>query len=356
MAKWVLQVAILVAAAAGSVLFARADPDVPHRASPRLVHIADASATAVPWIDAVPAGPTPAPPASPNPAPAGARPCLAPALDIAFTGAQGATGEQVVIGFALANHSATTCTLSGHPQLALVTAAGRFVAVTAPAAVGREQVTLLAHHGLLHVPAAMQVGIPGQAGFAVISGNEREACMQSRPWLGRLGLALPAHGGVLTLQAPIGIRVCPGSPLVWPFGADDITSIGNIVLAAIPSPAPPRYDVRVLTPAPLPAGRAIRYDVLLTNRGKMPLLFASPCPSYGEALDPSETGLPGPAVYVLNCHGLAPVWPGKRVTFSMVLPATDAAGGSGRHVLYWQLLWFPSDGLGGTARAIVQIR
>ncbi len=354
MVGWILRAACLIVAVAGVGFAVRADAGEPSRTARPQEHAATASTTAVPWLYEVAASPTAAGPATPVPAPAGTLPCRASALDGAFIGEQGITGAQQVSIFVFGNHTATTCTLSGHPQLRLVTAAGRVLAASAAVASAPERVTLLAHHGLLHAPAPMQIREPGQATLVVLSGGEVGACRWS-PQPVRLRVLLPAHGGALTVQDPAGMRTCNDTLAALSFESQDYMSVGDIVVAAPPSPPPPRYDVRLVVPAFARAGQAVRYSVLLANRGAVPLAFPARCPSYAELLDPNPKGPGGPALYVLNCHGVAPVVPGGHVTFAMELPASEAVGDAGRHLLYWQLVWFPAAGVAGTARATLQL-
>jgi len=270
------------------------------------------SATAIPWTTATP-------PLAPTPvgAPVGARPCHAAALTAADLGTSALTGGQLATGIGVGNRSAVACTLFGVPVVDLLDGQGRPLPRRQDTAAGfggpLRRVVLPPGLGPLR-PGFPTPGQPAIDIFWRVNGAGGFACVPAPPVAVAVRVVLPAGGGSLTVPVT---RIAPCGSQIGVTGFQDVVA---------PAPATPVYplSVRLRLPATALAGQPLRYAVVLTNAGTMPVRFHAGCPAYREVLVVSA-GPPGARRgivqhrYLLNCGAVRAVAPGARVAFAMVL-------------------------------------
>jgi hypothetical protein len=79
------------------------------------------------------------------------------------------------------------------------------------------------------------------------------------------------------------------------------------------------------------AGRWLSYTVVLKNRSTDVFRFGATCPSYTESVDRKSVA------YVLNCHPVGAIDPGKSVRFAMRVRLPRHPPGHWQAQLYWEL-------------------
>jgi len=80
------------------------------------------------------------------------------------------------------------------------------------------------------------------------------------------------------------------------------------------------------------AGKWLAYTVVLKNRGSSVFRFGATCPSYTESVVPNKD-----VAYVLNCHPVGSIDPGKSVRFAMRVRLPSHTPGSWQAQLFWVL-------------------
>jgi len=293
-----------------------------------------ASAGVIPWIDALPARPTP----SPSPViPAGTAACSIGDLRVGYDGAGGLGGGQLSATVSFVNVGGNPCVLQGFPGLALLDARGSLIETT---------------------PSGYLITDRSDPVFLAARGQSRQAYV-AFAWpaidLAAGGAECPSAqaASAIRLTLPGGsAKIIPAiQPADRPMSASISPCHGLIAVGAFeavepsvePTPTPHPLSYKVARPASLRAGDNLNYTVTLTNTTDAPVAFSDPCPNYHEDLyfGQGVTGPPlGKHIYALNCHPVGAIAPGVSVTFAMVLdvPATAAVGD-------YTLLWAPEGGL-----------
>lgn len=287
---------------------------------------------AIPWIDALPAMPTPAP----RPViPAGTSACSIGDLRVNYDGGQGLGGGQLSATVSIINVGSNPCVLQGFPGLVLLDARGNVIKTTPSGYLitDRSDPVLLAGRGQTrqaYVPFAWPA-IDMTAGGAECPSAQTAAAIR---------LTIPG-GGTQTIRAiqpadgPIRASISPCRGLIA------VGAFQAVEPSVEPTPHPLSYKVAL--PASVRAGSNLAYTVTFTNTTSAPVAFSDPCPNYHEDLyyGPGVTGPPlGKHFYSLNCQPVKAIAPRASVTFAMVLdvPATASAG-------EYTLLWAPEEGI-----------
>ncbi|MHB1576929.1 MAG: hypothetical protein ACYCX9_10560, partial [Candidatus Dormibacteria bacterium] len=128
-------------------------------------------------------------------------------------------------------------------------------------------------------------------------------------------------------QHPAAIAPCDGILGVSPFQA------------VAPTPKLPLLAARLKAPTSVVAGRALRYQVVLTNRSKVAVHFADTCSAYSESLGGGAGAVSVKVVkeYQLNCAAAGTLLPKASISFAMVLDTPKGAPHI-RAVLGWGLV------------------
>jgi hypothetical protein len=154
-----------------------------------------------------------------------------------------------------------------------------------------------------------------------------------------VALAVAVVAGWVARPALVGDRdvVGPGPAVTAPPGA--VPWVREPARPRAPTPTTPGVrpaDLAVTIDAPGRAvlGQPLRYRVTIANAGEASLPLR-PCPNYDQRLA-VEGASPVLQPWRLNCHQVAAIRPGERVTFLMefAVPATLQPG---RAVLIWNL-------------------
>ena len=333
-ARWLVAAALLVAAC-GSVPTASEKPSyVPWVALPAQHHYVEA-----PLASQVP----------PIPIPAGTRACQASQLEGVNIGMSGATGN-VNMPLLFRNRGSSDCYLEGYPDAAVLAPNGSVLAAGS-GATGRGtffddgpvvQVMLKAGTPALPSPGPGYTPPLGEA-FMNFSWY---ACTPLQA--NRLALDLPDAGGRLVI--PFDMRA------YFSAACDGSSSYPPAVFRGPFSPTgvewPPGYDYLSVTATiggltSVQRGKTLVYYVTLRNTSDRDYLL-TPCPDYAQFIGPKL----GIVEYQLNCGPVAPIRPGRAVTFEMKFTVPSTAG-TGISSLNWSL----NDGrLGGAyTRADIEI-
>jgi hypothetical protein len=285
----------------------------------------------VAWIDATPA---PSPPPSERPT-AGLPTCSADALDLRFTGWNGAGGSlQGGIVMSEPDASAPMCVLSGVATVSFLNARGRTMAIDVGPIPNPSPAAVVIEPGL-SLPPEHEALLVGQAGFSVYWSNW---CGPDPGPSATLVVGLPGSG-TRRLAIDVAAPRCDSA-------ADrSVMTVTPIEAAEAPEPSPPPWaDLagHAEVPSVVVAGETLHYLVTLRNNGDQPVPL-DPCPAYVERLWSGNSLVAEPS-YLLNCAATSPIQPGSTTTFEMVLdiPA-DAPPGSG------MLLW-GTDGPGPSSQ------
>ncbi len=159
------------------------------------------------------------------------------------------------------------------------------------------------------------------------------ACSPPSEVAGSVVFGVPGGGIQVPVSAPASgphsgsIAPCDGVLGVSPFQAE------------APNRELPRLDARLKAPTSVVAGRALRYQVVLTNKSQVAVDFAKTCAAYSESLG-GGTGAERAKVvrqYELNCGAAGTLLPGDSITFAMVLNTARTASHI-QAVLHWGLM------------------
>lgn len=303
----------------------------------------------VPWVALKPASasaPTPLP-VSP-----GTAECTSDDLAARFTGGEGLTGGQLVGGFVFSDRSNAPCQVSGTPTVQLLSASGAVIKVRpGPDLIGNPPSSPVL---LMPGPAASATGAarPGQA-WLDLTWPELDlaaggtTCSPAPAVASSVTFNVPNGGGQVTVTVPTtgmhpaSIAPCGGVLGVSPFQA------------VAPIPKLPLFAARIQAPTTVVAGRALHYQVVLTNRSKAAVDFANTCGAYAESLSGgtgSGTSLKVVEQYQLNCASARTLRPGGSITFLMELMTPRTAP----HVLAY-LVWGLSPWSGFTTGALTVV-
>jgi hypothetical protein len=290
----------------------------------------------VPWI-ALKAAPASAP--TPVPVPPGTADCTSADLAARFTGVQGLTDGQLIGGFVFSDRSSAPCQLSGTPTMQLRTAGGAPIKVRpGPDLLGNPPSSPVL---LLPGRAANSSGAasPGQASLVLTwptldPTTGGTTCSPTPAEASSVIFNVPNAGGQVTvtlptsgIQHPAPIAPCDGILGVSPFQA------------VAPTPMLPLLAARLKAPTSVVAGRALRYEVVLTNRSKVAVRFADTCSAYSESLGGGAGAVSVKVVkeYQLNCAAAGTLPPKASISFAMVLDTPKSAPHI-RAVLGWGLV------------------
>ena len=255
------------------------------------------------------------------PAPGAIRSCGINDLYAVSNGASGATGH-IVYSIALANHSATACSLQGFPLLSLISKQGSAV----PLQESNDPGGIVGNGGRDIPMGVLQSNqpapVPHQGGSNAYVLFEWYYCSGTAPEIVAVDLTLT--GGSKTVRVPL-----LNEGLAWgPSRCDDPSQGRRLLVGPIQAPAPapvtqrPQWQVAMEAPAQFVAGKTVAFTVTLTNISSTPIAFDT-CPAYEEGFTPDQM-----VTYQLNCGPVGSVQPGASLTFAMqfLVPSTTPAG------------------------------
>ena len=270
--------------------------------------------------------------------PAGTPACQSEDLAARFTGVEGLTGGQMVGGFVFSDLAGAPCEVSRTPTVHLLSASG-------------SEIQLRPGPDLLgNPPSAPVLLMPGLAGSATGGARPGQA------WLALTWPALDLAAGDTTcsptaaLASSVVVEVPNGGvqvPVTVPASGlhsgpiapcDGVLGVSPFQGVA-PNPQRPLLAARLKAPTSVVAGRALRYQVVLTNKSQVAVDFAKTCAAYSESLG-GGAGTNSVKVvrqYELNCAAAGTLLPGHSITFAMVLNIPKAAPHI-RAVLGWSLM------------------
>jgi hypothetical protein len=258
----------------------------------------------------------------PIPAPTAIRRCAVDDLFAVSNGGNGATGH-IVYSVALANHSATACTLQGFPGLVLITKQGTAVPLQESNDPGG-----MVGNGGRDIPTGVLepdqlAPVPHQSGpFAYVL-FEWYYCGGTPPEIAAVDLTPP--GSTRWVRVPL----LNEGQAAGPSRCDDLSQGRRLLVGPIQAPradqvvTPIRqWQVVMDAPAPFVRGKTVAFTVTLTNISGVPVVFDT-CPTYEEGFTPDQM-----VAYQLNCAPVGTVQPGASVTFAMrfMVPLTTPAG------------------------------
>jgi Domain of unknown function (DUF4232) len=271
----------------------------------------------IPWLAARPQ----LGPADPVLAPA----CTASQLQ-ATLALQGATGN-LVGAIQIRNRSSRACALVGRPKLS-------FVGATSKWRVTRWHGSPdLPYDPLAPPPGSLRALAPAKVVSVALfwsnwcgsgssdtgnSGRPPSALVLAVPGGGTIRLAQNRIGGG---KRPLGAPPCLAAHSPSKLMASRFTPIAPQgppsselpLRARIVSAARLTIKGKVVTPVLVARpGSVLAYTVVLTNRGRHAFRFGSSCPAYTEGIDANRQ-----QAYILNCHPVGPIAPGKSVRFAM---------------------------------------
>ncbi len=293
------------------------------------------AARVVPWSSL-----KPEPGASPTPlaVPAGTPACRSKDLSVLFTGVEGLTGGQMVGGFVFSDRASFPCELSGTPTVHLLSASGSEIQAR---------------------PGPDLLGNPPSAPVLLMPGLAVSATGATRPGQAWLDLTWPtlnlSAGGTACSPPPevagSVVFTVPGGDIQVPVSAsasgphsgsiapcDGILGVSPFQAEA-PNPELPLLSARLKAPNSVVAGRALRYQVILTNKSHVAVDFAKTCAAYSESLGGGSGAESVKVVrqYELNCAAAGTLLPGDSIAFAMVLNTPKTAPHI-RAVLRWSLM------------------
>jgi hypothetical protein len=288
------------------------------------------------WQIANSIGPIAVPPQPPT--------CKLADLDLVSNGSNGATGH-IAYSISLSNHGPVACSLTGYPDISLVTRQGTRLTLPEQKVVG----------GFLGSPDVAQVVLPpNQVAPAPHSGTatayvifEWYYCGATPPAIGAVDLKLP--GSAASRRVPIldeGLASGPSR-------CDDPSQGRTLLVGAIVAPAAdaavfqaPALRVSLDLQETMVAGKTIRYHVTIANESGAPITFDT-CPAYDEGFTPD-----GMVSYELNCAPVRRLEAGSSATFAMefaVPPASKTPAGPEKFL--WRLHGF--DGFTSAGKVVM---
>jgi hypothetical protein len=255
----------------------------------------------VPWLPTRPQLPAANPPLAPA--------CTASQLRASLF-LQGAAGN-LAGGIRIANSSAQACALVGRPKLSFgawrVTrwhqggAANPFDPLAPP--VGSLRAFAPGRH------ASVSLWWPGICAGASHSDNAPRGVVLTAPGGGSIQLRGPGfpNCNVPSASAVQATRYTPFVPQGGPSSALPLRA------AIVSGPPLAIKGKRISEPSLVArAGTWLSYTVVLTNESKRPFHFGRTCPAYTEGIGADQN-----EAYVLNCHAVGAIAPGRSVRFAM---------------------------------------
>lgn len=269
----------------------------------------------------------------PIPVPPQPQPCKLADLDLVSNGSNGATGH-IVYSISFSNHGPVACSLTGFPEISLVTRPGSKLALP-------EQKVMGGFVGSAEV--AQAVLPPYQVAPAPHSGTanayvifEWYYCGATPPEIVAVDLNLP--GSVASRR----VSILDEGLAHGPSRCDDPSQgrtllVGSIVAATADSGVFQAQELRVSFDVPdtLVAGKTVRYHVTIANISGALVRFDT-CPAYDEGFTPA-----GMVSYELNCAPIRMLEAGASATFAMefALPPSPKTP-TGPEKFLWRLHGF----------------
>jgi hypothetical protein len=280
-----------------------------------------AAATAIPWVDAKPAGlhqglATPI---------GSVRPCHREDVQAIYGGAIGPTGGAMagVIDLVNVSQDRTDCMIQGVPTVQVYARQGGIALTQTSAGKPPFQPVILNPAAAKPSPLSGKAGAWVQVDWRVDdSGTGRCAAGLEYATVMQLLLDGPEDAVVVDYFAEKGglaASFCPPNLSVGAFQSEPDS----------PGSVSPRYWKATLdVPRTAPAGAALNYKVTLENVYYRPLEFRDGCPEYIEVLIGPGASTSGKQFFLLNCAGTGVVPPGGSRTFAMVIqiPKSSPAG------------------------------
>jgi uncharacterized protein DUF4232 len=256
-----------------------------------------------------------------------ANPPLAPACTAAQLRAtlslQGATGN-LAGGITIVNRSSQPCALVGRPKLSFAGATSKWreTASRAP--------TNTPFDPLAPSPGSLRALAPGRHVFVGLWWSNwcgRGSADNGNSGRGPTGIVLAAPGGGRIVLREN--RLHPGRLGAPPCYASPSTLSATRFTPFVPQGPPssqlplkvrivsgPRFVIKgesISDPSLVAgAGGRLSYTVVLTNRSRRTFTFGRTCPAYTEGIGGAQN-----QAYILNCHAVGSIGPGRSVRFAM---------------------------------------